>query len=58
MAATRRKGKMNPVFQQRTKAYKKNRVCASPGCTTIISMYNSSSYCRVHAAREFLKENQ
>ncbi len=32
----------------RVKAYRMGRVCAEPGCTTILSIYNPSPRCAVH----------
>jgi hypothetical protein len=32
----------------RISAYEHGRVCEAPGCTTILSKYNSSHFCAVH----------
>jgi hypothetical protein len=34
----------------RVKAYGRGRVCATPGCFTILSDYNPSGYCSLHGA--------
>ena len=31
-----------------SKAFKKGRVCSEAGCKTVLSMYNSGSYCYLH----------
>ena len=35
----------------RIRFYGQGRVCAQPGCTTLLSMYNPSSRCAVHQRR-------
>lgn len=39
-------GKMS----DRVAAYGRGRVCASPGCTTLLSIYNPGPCCSVHHA--------
>jgi hypothetical protein len=34
---------------QQLQRWAKDRVCAAEGCTTVLSVYNSSHYCSVHA---------
>ena len=36
---------------ERVQTYREGRLCAEPGCTTLLSMYNSSSRCAVHQRR-------
>jgi len=33
---------------RRPKTFEEGRVCAAPGCTTVLSKYNRSEYCNVH----------
>ena len=35
----------------RVRIYGEGRVCAEPGCTTLLSVYNPSSRCAVHQRR-------
>jgi hypothetical protein len=35
---------------ERIAAYGRGRVCAAPGCTTLLSAYNPGSCCSLHAA--------
>jgi hypothetical protein len=50
---TRITGTLNPwgpVSQgDRVRSYQSGRVCADPGCDTILSIYNPSKYCSMHA---------
>lgn len=52
--ATRITGTLNPrgpVSQaKRVRSYQGGRVCAHAACGTILSIYNPSKYCTVHAA--------
>jgi hypothetical protein len=34
---------------QPSRTTKRGRVCAEPGCTTTLSVYNASDYCWQHA---------
>jgi endogenous inhibitor of DNA gyrase (YacG/DUF329 family) len=34
---------------QQLQRWAKDRVCAAEGCTTVLSVYNASHYCSVHA---------
>jgi hypothetical protein len=39
----------------RVRTYNEGRVCAEPGCTTVLSVYNSSSRCAVHQRRAVVR---
>ena len=51
---TRITGTLNPwgpVSQaNRVRSYQSGRVCSHPECGTILSIYNASKYCSMHAA--------
>lgn len=51
---TRITGTLNPwapaCQARRVRSYQRGRVCAQAGCGTILSIYNPSKYCTVHAA--------
>jgi endogenous inhibitor of DNA gyrase (YacG/DUF329 family) len=36
----------------RVRAYQADRRCMHEGCTTVLSIYNSSSYCSLHERRQ------
>ena len=39
----------------RVRTYNEGRVCAEPGCTTLLSVYNSSSRCALHQRRAVVR---
>ena len=39
----------------RVRTYTERRVCAEPGCTTVLSVYNSSSRCALHQRRAVVR---
>ena len=43
LKATRPRGR-----SRRPKTYQEGRVCAAPGCTTVLSRYNRDEYCHRH----------
>ena len=39
--------------QRRPRTFTRGRVCATEGCNTVISRYNSSEHCFTHAPPKF-----
>jgi endogenous inhibitor of DNA gyrase (YacG/DUF329 family) len=42
-------------WSDRVRTYSEGRVCAEPGCTTVLSVYNSSSRCSLHQRRAVVR---
>jgi hypothetical protein len=35
----------------RSRSYGRGRVCGATGCSTVLSVYNSSAVCSIHSSR-------